>query len=73
VSKKSRKKRIRDRSIRPQTSSKGQPSVGYRQRRLQSKDDFQPDYTYVIEDLKRIGILAGSFVTLLIVLSLFLR
>jgi hypothetical protein len=34
---------------------------------------FNPDYTYVIEDLKRIGVLAGSFIVILIVLSFFLR
>ncbi|TLN09788.1 hypothetical protein FDZ74_11450 [bacterium] len=35
--------------------------------------EFNPDYTPVIKDLKRIGILAGSFITLLVVLSFFLR
>jgi hypothetical protein len=35
--------------------------------------DFNPDYTYVIKDLKRIGVLAGSFISLLIILSFFLR
>jgi hypothetical protein len=41
--------------------------------RARSSDrDFNPDYAYVIKDLKRIGILAGSFFTLLIVLSFFL-
>jgi hypothetical protein len=73
VSKKSRKKRLRNRSTQAPAVSRSQASVGYSQRRLKSKDDFQPDYSYVIEDLKRIGILAGSFVTLLIVLSFFLR
>lgn len=34
---------------------------------------FNPDYTPVIRDLKRIGLLAGTFVGFLIVLSLFLR
>jgi hypothetical protein len=34
--------------------------------------DFDPDYTYVIQDLRRIGILAGSFITILVVLSFFL-
>ena len=34
---------------------------------------FNPDYTYVVEDLKRIGLLAGSFIVILIVLSFFLR
>jgi hypothetical protein len=35
--------------------------------------EFTPDYTYVKQDLKRIGILAGSFFTILVVLSFFLR
>ncbi|MBE0408614.1 MAG: hypothetical protein IBX69_02655 [Anaerolineales bacterium] len=35
--------------------------------------EFNPDYTYVINDLRRIGILAGSFFVVLVVLSFFLR
>lgn len=35
--------------------------------------EFNPDYTYVKQDLKRIGILAGAFFTILVVLSFFLR
>ena len=35
--------------------------------------EFNPDYTSVIKDLKRIGILAGSFFFILVVLSFFLR
>lgn len=31
--------------------------------------EFNPDYTYVIHDLRRIGALAGSFLAILIVLS----
>lgn len=38
-----------------------------------SSTDFNPDYSDIISDLKRIGILAGSFFTILIVLSFFLR
>jgi hypothetical protein len=34
--------------------------------------DFNPDYSYVIKDLRRIAILAGMFIALLIVLSFFL-
>jgi hypothetical protein len=34
---------------------------------------FNPDYSYVIKDLKRIGIIAGSLLVILIVLSLFLQ
>ena len=35
--------------------------------------EFNPDYSYTIKDLRRIGILAGSFITVLIILSFFLR
>ncbi len=37
------------------------------------REDFDPDYTYVIKDLRRIGILAGTFLVILVVLSFFLR
>ena len=35
--------------------------------------EFNPDYTHVKRDLSRIGVLAGSFFTLLIVLSFFIN
>lgn len=35
--------------------------------------EFNPDYTFVKQDLKRIAILAGSFVVILIVLSFILN
>lgn len=35
--------------------------------------EFNPDYTTVKKDLSRIGILAGSFFVLLIVLSFFIK
>jgi hypothetical protein len=35
--------------------------------------EFNPDYTYVINDLKRIGVLAGSFFIILVVLSFILN
>jgi hypothetical protein len=35
--------------------------------------DFNPDYSHVISDLKRIGILAGSFFAVLIVLSFIIK
>lgn len=35
--------------------------------------EFNPDYTPVIKDLKRIAMLAGSFFVILILLSFFLR
>ena len=35
--------------------------------------EFNPDYTYIKRDLNRIGVLAGSFFVLLIVLSFFIK
>lgn len=35
--------------------------------------EFNPDYTYIKGDLRRIGILAGSFFVLLVALSFFLH
>jgi hypothetical protein len=35
--------------------------------------DFNPDYTHVINDLKRIGTLAASFLVILVILSFILR
>lgn len=35
--------------------------------------EFNPDYTYVKRDLARIGVLAGSFFALLIILSFILK
>jgi hypothetical protein len=38
-----------------------------------SPAEFTPDYSFVISDLKRIGMLAGSFLVILIALSFFLK
>jgi hypothetical protein len=35
--------------------------------------EFNPDYGYVRSDLRRIGILAGTFLVLLVVLSLVVK
>jgi hypothetical protein len=35
--------------------------------------EFNPDYSDVIKDLRRIGMLAGSFITILVILSFILR
>jgi hypothetical protein len=34
---------------------------------------FNPDYHFVIKDIRRVGILAGSFIVVLVVLSIFLH
>ena len=38
-----------------------------------SSAEFNPDYSYVVKDLKRIGMLAGSFFVVLIALSFILN
>jgi hypothetical protein len=38
-----------------------------------SRSEFNPDYSIVRKDLKRIGTLAGIFITLLIVLSFIIK
>lgn len=38
-----------------------------------TRNEFNPDYSQVKRDLTRIGILAGSFFAILIVLSFFLK
>lgn len=53
----------------PQTSPRPQAAVTSRP----SSTEFNPDYSAVKKDLKRIGILAGSFFVILIVLSFILR
>ena len=37
------------------------------------KFEFNPDYSMIKKDLTRIGILAGFFITVLVVLSFFLK
>ena len=34
---------------------------------------FNPDYHYVIKDIRRVGILAGSFIVVLVTLALILH
>ena len=38
---------------------------------LTGKAEFNPDYSVIKHDLKRIGLLAGSFFAILIILSFF--
>jgi hypothetical protein len=45
------------------------PARAIPNRRVTYTQEFNPDYTYVKNDLKRIGILAGSFFALLIILA----
>jgi hypothetical protein len=38
-----------------------------------SQTSFNPDYSYVAKDLRRIGLLAGTFISVLVILTFFLR
>jgi hypothetical protein len=42
-------------------------------RRFSTSTEFNPDYTQIKIGLKRIGVLAASFITILVVLSFFLK
>lgn len=41
--------------------------------RRSTATEFAPDYTYIRNDLKRIGLLSGTFFIILVVLSFFLH
>jgi hypothetical protein len=43
------------------------------QQQQRTPTEFNPDYTYIRRDLRRIGMLAGSFFVVLVVLSFFLK
>jgi hypothetical protein len=66
MSKKS-KRQVRKETL-PTTSTTGSASV-----QTAKQPSFNPDYSYVKKDLRRIGILAGSFVLILVILSFFLH
>lgn len=54
------------------TSVAGAPSRSFSRRASSTAVEFNPDYGYVIKDLKRIGALAGTFFVILIALSFIL-
>jgi hypothetical protein len=62
MAKKTKKNYINTSALKGSTPAQGSTSA----------DDFDPDYSYVIKDLKRIGILAVSFFIILITLSFIL-
>lgn len=52
--------------------SKRQTSIGTKKSgSVITREEFNPDYTIVKRDLKRIAIIAGSFITVLVILSFF--
>jgi hypothetical protein len=42
-------------------------------RRFSTSTEFNPDYTQIKIGLKRIGVLAATFITILVILSFFLK
>ena len=60
-------KRQLRREIRPEAEKSSDPLE------LGRPSGFNPDYQYVIKDLRRVGILAGSFIIVLVALAIYLR
>ena len=58
---------------RKRQTRKGQSTARVSKRERKAAMEFNPDYSHVIQDLRRIGILAGSFILILVVLSFFLN
>jgi hypothetical protein len=63
----------RKRQMRTETASRNPATPSLSGTTRSWRDDFNPDYTHVMKDLRRIGALAGTFLAILIVLSFFLR
>jgi hypothetical protein len=59
--------------VRPATSGEEKASPSLSSSFRSTADTFNPDYSYVKKDLRRIGALAGTFVAILLILSFFLR
>jgi len=57
----------------PARLSEPQPSRPASSQRPRDRSGFNPDYSYVFKDLRRIARLAGGLIALLILLSFFLR
>jgi len=68
MSKKKKRKVSKGSSIKKTVSI----SKGKNVSRHSALQSFNPDYSYVIKDLHRIGILAGSFILILVILSYFI-
>ncbi len=61
------------RQVRGSATVETSPVIGSENESRRSERDFNPDYSYVIKDLKRIGTLAGSFFIILIILAFILN
>jgi hypothetical protein len=54
-------------------SAKGKPMAEKRYRKVSRNELDNPDYSFIKRDLRRIVIIAGSFVVVMIILSFILR
>jgi hypothetical protein len=68
----SRKKRKSKPNIPEVTLRRFSPGAAGKTRRVKGDSDFNPDYSYIMKDLRRIAVLAASFIGLLLVLSFLL-
>ncbi len=66
------KKRRRRPNIPEVTLERYAPGREGRTSRVKGDEDFDPDYSHIVKDLRRIAVLATGFVVLLIALSLFI-
>lgn len=66
----SRKKNRKTRKSRAQEAPQ---TSGITKAKRRSEQEFDPDYSYVIKDLKRIGALAGTFLVILVALAFILN
>jgi hypothetical protein len=77
MAKKSSKKQTRStpapRVEAPATSAPAGPATSIPAGGRSYDTEFNPDYSQTIKDLRRIGILAGTFFSILVILAFFLR
>ncbi len=73
MAKKQKRQVSRGTGPRPTASSTPTYTPAAAVRRVVPVAEFKPDYSRVVSDLKRIGVLAGSFFAILIVLSFILK
>jgi hypothetical protein len=73
MSKKQKRQGARPITTPTSQSTAAAPASGTSSFRSSLTTEFNPDYTYVKQDLKRIGILASSFVIILVVISFFIH
>ena len=57
----------------PYTPASGTSTSRPARRGSAAVEEFKPDYAYIVKDLKRVGMLAGSFFVILIALSFIIK